>query len=187
MLLAYRHFLAKFKMAGEAQIVDRFMTHFAERFCTCCPDVFKFSGANRHQLYPNVSVRLDLTACSGARAETCYMLAFATLMLNTDAHNPQVRDKMSKTAFIANNRYSIALLPSASRQALTLALFSLLRLYRKLTVQEEIPSAFLEELYDKIVKNEIKMEVDGVMFGSAEKKVRKFSSLPLCPGSALIH
>jgi Sec7-like guanine-nucleotide exchange factor len=63
----------------------------------------------------------------------------------------------------------------------------MLRLCRKLTVQEEIPSAFLEELYDKIVKNEIKMEVDGVMFGSAEKKVRKFSSLVLCPGSALIH
>lgn len=117
-LLAYRHFLAKFKMAGEAQIVDRFMTHFAERYCTCCPDVFKFSGANRHQLYPNVCVRLELTVCSGARAETCYMLAFATLMLNTDAHNPQVRDKMSKTAFIANNRYSIAFSPIASRQAL---------------------------------------------------------------------
>ena len=58
----------------------------------------------------------------------------------------------------------------------------MLRLCRKLTVQEEIPSAFLEELYDKIVKNEIKMEVDGVMFGSAEKKVRKFSSLSHCPG-----
>jgi brefeldin A-inhibited guanine nucleotide-exchange protein len=57
-------------------------------------------------------VRVQLTSTkliehrcmSVRRAETCYMLAFATLMLNTDAHNPQVRDKMSKTAFIANNR-----------------------------------------------------------------------------------
>jgi hypothetical protein len=44
-------------------------------------------------------------------------------------------------------------------------------------VQEEIPSAFLEELYDKIVRNEIKMEVDGVMFGSAEKKVRPMHAM----------
>jgi Sec7-like guanine-nucleotide exchange factor len=36
-------------MAGEAQIVDRFMTHFAERFCACCPTVFKFSGEDRSQ------------------------------------------------------------------------------------------------------------------------------------------
>jgi hypothetical protein len=63
--LTYRHFLAKFKMAGEAQIVDRFMTHFAERFCACCPDVFKFSGANHHRSYRNVCVRLELTVVGG--------------------------------------------------------------------------------------------------------------------------
>lgn len=35
------------------------------------------------------------------------MLAFAALMLNTDAHNPHVKDKMSKAAFINNNRLGI--------------------------------------------------------------------------------
>ena len=36
--------------------------------------------------------------------DTAYILAFSTIMLNTDAHNPNVVKKMSKQQFISNNR-----------------------------------------------------------------------------------
>ena len=67
-------------------------------------------------------------------------------MLNTDAHNPAIpiKDKMSLEDWKKSNA--------------------------RLPLEEEVPEAFLENLYHKIVQNEIKMEMDGVMFGSAEKK-----------------
>ena len=37
-------------------------------------------------------------------ADTAYVLAYSVIMLNTDAHNPQVKVKMTKEGFIKNNR-----------------------------------------------------------------------------------
>lgn len=37
-------------------------------------------------------------------ADTCYVLSFAIIMLNTSLHNPNVKDKPSVERFICMNR-----------------------------------------------------------------------------------
>lgn len=37
-------------------------------------------------------------------ADTCYVLSFAIIMLNTSLHNPNVRDKPGLDRFISMNR-----------------------------------------------------------------------------------
>nr|CAB3449191.1 unnamed protein product [Digitaria exilis] len=66
--------------------------------------------------------------------DTAYVLAYSVIMLNTDAHNTMVKDKMSKTDFIRNNR--------------------------GIDDGKDLPEAYLGTLYDQIVKNEIKMSAD---------------------------
>ncbi len=61
--------------AGEAQQIDRIMEKFAECFCGANPGVF-------------------------ASADGAYLLAFAIIMLNTDAHNPMADAHMSKADFV---------------------------------------------------------------------------------------
>lgn len=39
-----------------------------------------------------------------ASADTCYVLSFAIIMLNTSLHNPNVKDKPTAERFIAMNR-----------------------------------------------------------------------------------
>lgn len=76
---ALRQVLESFRLPGEAQQIDRIMECFSEIF------------------YP--SARSVFTSQDG-----CYVLAFSTLMLNTDLHNPQVKHKMSLPDFLRNNR-----------------------------------------------------------------------------------
>ena len=47
------------------------MEKFAERYVSCNPDAFK-------------------------SADVAYVLAYSVILLNTDAHNPQVKHRMSK-------------------------------------------------------------------------------------------
>lgn len=104
---AIRNFLAGFRLPGESQKIDRLMEKFAERFCVCNPGAYK-------------------------SADTAYVLAFSVIMLNTDAHNPQVKHKMTKEGFLRNNR--------------------------GIDDGADVPAAHLEELYDRIVSNEIRMK-----------------------------
>ncbi|KAF0760930.1 cytohesin-1 [Aphis craccivora] len=76
---ALRQFLWSFRLPGEAQKIDRMMECFAERYC---------------QLNPNIFTNTD----------TCYVLSFAIIMLNTSLHNPSVKDKPSVEQFIQMNR-----------------------------------------------------------------------------------
>lgn len=76
---ALRTFLQSFRLPGEAQKIDRYMLKFAERYTAGNPGTF-------------------------ANADTAYILAFSVILLNTDAHNPQVKKPMSKVEFIKNNR-----------------------------------------------------------------------------------
>jgi brefeldin A-inhibited guanine nucleotide-exchange protein len=55
------------------------MEKFADRYCDNNQDVF-------------------------AKADTAYTLAFSIIMLNTDLHSSQIKNKMDKDAFIRNNR-----------------------------------------------------------------------------------
>jgi brefeldin A-inhibited guanine nucleotide-exchange protein len=76
---ALRHFLQAFRLPGEAQKIDRFMLKFGERYVHGNPTVF-------------------------ANAETAYILAYAVVLLNSDAHSPNVRKPMTLQDFIKNNR-----------------------------------------------------------------------------------
>lgn len=64
-----KHHLQGFRLPGEAQKIDRLMEKFAERFVSCNPGSFK-------------------------SADVAYVLAYSVIMLNTDAHNPQVRNEL---------------------------------------------------------------------------------------------
>jgi brefeldin A-inhibited guanine nucleotide-exchange protein len=106
---AIRYYLRGFRLPGEAQKIDRIMEKFAERYCKCNPNSF-------------------------TSADTAYVLAYSVIMLNTDAHNTMVKDKMSKSDFIRNNR--------------------------GIDDGKDLPEHYLSTLYDQIVKNEIKMSAD---------------------------
>lgn len=76
---ALRQVLESFRLPGEAQQIDRIMECFSEIFYPSAKAIFSSQDA-------------------------CYILAFSTLMLNTDLHNPQVKHKMTLPDFIRNNR-----------------------------------------------------------------------------------
>ncbi|XP_067673360.1 cytohesin-1-like isoform X1 [Haliotis asinina] len=76
---ALRQFLWSFRLPGEAQKIDRMMECFAERYCDMNQGVF-------------------------TSTDTCYVLSFAIIMLNTSLHNPSVKDKPTAERFIQMNR-----------------------------------------------------------------------------------
>jgi len=76
---ALRQFLWSFRLPGEAQKIDRMMEAFAQRYCQLNPDIF-------------------------TNPDTCYVLSFAIIMLNTSLHNPSVKEKPSVEQFITMNR-----------------------------------------------------------------------------------
>ncbi|KAG4190196.1 hypothetical protein ERO13_A07G018300v2 [Gossypium hirsutum] len=116
---AIREFLKGFRLPGEAQKIDRIMEKFAERYCADNPGLFK-------------------------NADTAYVLAYAVIMLNTDAHNPMVWPKMSKSDFIRMNATN--------------------------DPEESAPTELLEEIYDSIVKEEIKMKDDATGIGKGVRQ-----------------
>ncbi|WVQ96796.1 hypothetical protein IAU59_003903 [Kwoniella sp. CBS 9459] len=106
---ALRMYLQSFRLPGEAQKIDRFMLKFAERYMHGNPDTFF------------------------ANADAAYIHAFAVIMLNTDAHNPNLKQKrMTKAEFVKNNR--------------------------GINDGADLPQEHLEETYDEIQNNEIKMK-----------------------------
>ena len=78
---AIRYYLSGFRLPGEAQKIDRIMEKFAERFCLQNSDIFP-------------------------TADVAFILAFSIIMLNTDLHNPAIKEerRMTKQSFIRNNR-----------------------------------------------------------------------------------
>ncbi|XVE76987.1 hypothetical protein DITRI_Ditri13aG0025400 [Diplodiscus trichospermus] len=106
---AIRAFLQGFRLPGEAQKIDRIMEKFAERYCKCNPKAF-------------------------SSADTAYVLAYSVIMLNTDAHNPMVKNKMSADDFIRNNR--------------------------GIDDGKDLPEEYLRSLFERISRNEIKMKED---------------------------
>lgn len=60
------------------------------------------------------------------------MLAYSTILLNTDAHNPQIKIRMTKSDFIRNNR--------------------------GINDGEDLPEDLLSSIFDEIQHNEIRMK-----------------------------
>jgi Sec7-like guanine-nucleotide exchange factor len=104
-----RKFLYSFKLPGEAQKIDRIMENFAKRYCENNPSSFDHT-------------------------DTAFILAFSLIMLNTDAHNPNVVHKMTKPQFISANR--------------------------GINSGKDLPKDYLETLYDSIVNNEIVFDIE---------------------------
>eukprot|EP00698_Gefionella_okellyi_P001309 TRINITY_DN1124_c0_g1_i1.p1 TRINITY_DN1124_c0_g1~~TRINITY_DN1124_c0_g1_i1.p1 ORF type:complete len:2131 (+),score=596.94 TRINITY_DN1124_c0_g1_i1:296-6394(+) len=101
---ALRDFLQSFRLPGEAQMIDRVMETFAKRFNECNTGVF-------------------------SDPDTAYVLAFSIIMLNTDAHSPHVRRKMTLADWLKNNR--------------------------GLDNGKDLPKQMLESIYQRITTNEI--------------------------------
>ncbi|CAG8750293.1 33731_t:CDS:2, partial [Racocetra persica] len=77
--IALRKFLLDCCLPKETQQIDRVMEAFAKRYHECNPDVF-------------------------SNSDVAYVLAFAMLMLHTDAFNKSVKRKMTKDEFVNNTR-----------------------------------------------------------------------------------
>lgn len=77
LVTALRYFLEGFRLPGEAQKIDRLMEKFASRYCECNPNNGLFTSA-----------------------DTAYILGFSIIMLTTDLHSPQVKNKMTKEQYI---------------------------------------------------------------------------------------
>lgn len=125
LVAAMRRLLAAFQLPGEAQKIDRIIEKFAERYCACNPGVF-------------------------ASADTAYVLGYSLIMLSTDAHNPQVKKKMSKQEFLKNNR---GINDGAS-----------------------LDDAYMSSLYDAIVGEAFKMEGHGSSATSSSNREISFKS-----------
>ncbi|KAF9949807.1 hypothetical protein BGZ70_001627 [Mortierella alpina] len=113
--LALRKFLLDFHFPKEAQQIDRVLEAFATRYHTCNPHLFRSS-------------------------EVVYTIAFSLMLLHTDAHNKNVRFKMSKEQYV--------------KQA------------KSIDGVNTIPADILEVLYDnitylKFVYAEDELDVDG--------------------------
>lgn len=104
---ALRRFLQAFRLPGEAQKIDRFMLKFAERYL----------AGNQN---------------SFANADTAYVLAYSVIMLNTDAHSPQVKHRMTLQDFIKNNA--------------------------GIDDGKSLPDDYIKAVYDEIQNHEIKMK-----------------------------
>ncbi|CAO1636783.1 unnamed protein product [Sympodiomycopsis kandeliae] len=104
---ALRRFLQSFRLPGESQKIDRYMLKFAERYVAGNPNAF-------------------------ANADTAYVLAYSVVMLNTDAHSPQVKHRMTLKDFIRNNE--------------------------GIDDGKSLPEDFIKAIYDEIQTNEIKMK-----------------------------
>uniref|UniRef100_A0A061R742 Arf guanine-nucleotide exchange factor gnom-like isoform x1 n=1 Tax=Tetraselmis sp. GSL018 TaxID=582737 RepID=A0A061R742_9CHLO len=143
---ALRLYLESFHLPGESQKIDRIVRCFGERFFDQGDSLFKSKDA-------------------------AYVFGYSVIMLNTDAHNSQVKNKMTLEGFVANNR--------------------------GINDGENFPESFLKEIYESIVGNAIKLEdadgVPGVGVGLARwAELRSASMRPrgqLCrtgPGAELL-
>lgn len=106
---ALRTFLEGFRLPGEAQKIDRLMEKFASRFCETNPNTGIF-----------------------ASADTAYVLSYSIIMLTTDLHSVQVKNKMAKEQYIKMNR--------------------------GINDSKDLPDEYLSQIYDEIFGSEIKMK-----------------------------
>lgn len=107
---ALRHFLDHFRLPGEAQKIDRLMEKFAARFCETNPNNKLFHSA-----------------------DVAYVLSYSIIILTTDLHSPQIKNRMTKEQYIRMNQ------PTDSKD-------------------KGLPEEFLSQIYDEIASSEIKVK-----------------------------
>eukprot|EP01082_Thalassiosira_pseudonana_P012873 g11568.t1 g11568 contig6:110020-115493(-) len=151
---ALRVFLSRFRLPGEAQCIDRLMEAFAARLYdfqlsesgadTAVEDAMLAPLRNTSESELNSRTGcLDPPASDESdsifpfkSADACFILAFSTIMLNTDLHNPNMDDakRMTIDQFVRNNR--------------------------GINDGEDLPTDFLKSLYYEINNEEIQVKQD---------------------------
>ena len=123
---ALRRFLSRFRLPGEAQCIDRMMESFANRLYEVSnssesggdddravektmldPPCTNESGDRSGTLDPPAATEEEADVSFPFRsADAAFILSFSTIMLNTDLHNPNLKDekRMTLEQFIRNNR-----------------------------------------------------------------------------------
>ena len=123
---ALRTFLFRFRLPGEAQCIDRLMDSFAARLYE------QYTGGS--SVGTMMASRTD--SFHFRNADSVFVLAFSTIMLNTDLHNPTIKDerRMTLEQFINNNR--------------------------GINDGEDFPVDFMTALFNEIKNNEIQVQRD---------------------------
>eukprot|EP01098_Paradermamoeba_levis_P009332 TRINITY_DN3880_c0_g1_i1.p1 TRINITY_DN3880_c0_g1~~TRINITY_DN3880_c0_g1_i1.p1 ORF type:complete len:378 (+),score=135.79 TRINITY_DN3880_c0_g1_i1:1349-2482(+) len=109
--IGLRRLVKKFRLAGEAQNISRILEEFSAEYFKQNPNQRFFSDK-----------------------DNVFVLAFSIIMLNTDAHNVNVKNKMTLEEFIKNNR--------------------------GINNGADLPVEYLQGIYTRIVNDEIKMQDD---------------------------
>ena len=127
---AIRYFLGGFRLPGEAQKIDRIMEKFAERYY--------------------LQNRLTFPS-----ADMAFILAFSTIMLQTNLHNPAIKDdkRMTKEQFIKQNK--------------------------GISADGELSDEMLKEIYDKISAQPISLNQDDKLTRKVKKEEQSFIVFPL--------
>ena len=156
-----------FRLPGEAQKIDRLTSAFATAYCEdnrpneaimaeaqTQSDSGKTTASPHQQSVATGDGRLYPTA-----PDVVEILAFSVIMLNTDAHNPNIKKekKMTRKQFVNNNR-------GIDKGG------------------ADLPKAFLEFIYDAIVTNEIKMQA--APMGASSSSSGSTAGLPSAEGSS---
>ncbi|EFJ51864.1 hypothetical protein VOLCADRAFT_87471 [Volvox carteri f. nagariensis] len=103
---ALRMFLESFRLPGEAQKIDRIINAFGRHYYASNEDVFR-------------------------EGDAAYVLAYSVIMLNTDQHNNQVKNKMTLESFKRN--------------------------LRGVNAGTDFDGVFLEEIFTSIVKTPLRL------------------------------
>jgi len=129
---AIRLFLSGFRLPGEAQKIDRLMESFAERYFLQNRTIF-------------------------ASADMAFILAFSTIMLQTNLHNPAIKEekKMTKEQFVKQNK--------------------------GISSDGELPESLLMDLYDRILREPI-----SIMDGPSGSRGRKGVPKPKTEASSFV-
>ena len=108
-----RKYLSKFRLPGEAQCIDRLMEVFSKEY---------FEQHKESTIFKN--------------ADAVFVLAFSTIMLNTDLHNPTIKadQRMTLEEFLRNNR--------------------------GINSGDSLPDEYLSDLYDQIKERELQLVTD---------------------------
>ena len=115
-----RKFLSKFRLPGEAQCIDRLMEAFSKEY---------FEQHKASTIFQN--------------ADAVFVLAFSRIMLNTDLHNPTIKEdrRMTLEQFLKNNR--------------------------GINAGDDIPVEYLSDLYEQIKERELQLLTEMDQFATS--------------------
>lgn len=108
----YSKFLLDFHFPKEAQQIDRVLEAFAFRYHACNPHLFRSAGNTQTAKAKKMIIRHIAGKTNGHASdlvffvgfllfiEVVYTIAFSLMLLHTDAHNKNVRYKMTKEQYV---------------------------------------------------------------------------------------